>query len=207
MYDEPFEKLQQVITKLVFVLKHLMLVAAKSPNSMYFVAIVCPPKLDEKVRRFKIWMLDHYGCRVAMRTPAHITLIPPFWLEDTNEGLLLQTLSSLQSDLEQLNIRLTEFSHFSKKVIFIGVLSSDGLTQVRSAIEQHFRQTIGDLIKTDDRIATRDLKPGDFISAWEHFRKIPFDESFSTSVISLLKLSPEKWNVIAEKNWKAGHLS
>jgi hypothetical protein len=46
------------------------------------------------------------------------------------------------------------------------------------------------------------MKRGDFISAWEHFRNMPFDESFTTSAISLLKLGPEKWNVIAEKNWR-----
>lgn len=182
--------------------------AVKSPHSMYFAAIVCPPKIDDKIRQCKIWMLDRYGCRVAMRAPSHITLIQPFWLDDTREEFLRQMLSSFQFDHGELDIRLSNFSHFSKRVIFIRVLLSNGLLLVKSAIENHFRQSLGDLIKTDERpftphvsIATRDMKRGDFYGAWDHFGNMPFDESFNTSVISLLKLSPEKWNVIAENNW------
>lgn len=49
-------------------------------HNMYFVAIVCPGQINEKVEQFKQWMKDRFGCVVAMKSPAHITLIPPFWL-------------------------------------------------------------------------------------------------------------------------------
>ena len=180
----------------------------KPPHSMYFVGIVCPGELDKKVHQFKIWMLEHYGCKVALRSPAHITLVPPFWFDESGEDLLLQTLSSFHSDARELVVGLNDFSHFSKRVLFIQILYNNGLNIIKSATELHFRRSLGDIIKLDDRpftphitIANRDLKPSDFIKAWEHFSKKSFDDSFHTSHISLLKLGTEKWNVIAEKNW------
>jgi 2'-5' RNA ligase len=82
------------------------------------------------------------------------------------------------------------------------------LEEIKQQTGRHFIKMFGDSIKTDDRafhphitIANRDLKPSDFIKAWEHFAKNDFNEMFQIRSISLLKLGPDKWNVVGEKNW------
>jgi 2'-5' RNA ligase len=177
---------------------------------MYFVAIVCPEELNKKIVLFKLWMQEKFGCRVALKSPAHITLIPPFWFDESGENILLGIISSFHSKIEELVIQLEGFSHFSKSVLFINIKPNQNLYNIGREIESHFKQRLGAIIKEETRpftphitIATRDLKPGDFIKAWEHFSNKFFEDNFQTNQIFLLKLSPEKWNVIAEKNWKS----
>ena len=177
-------------------------------HSMYFVAIVCPPLVDAKVLQFKLWMKEQIGCFVALKSPAHITLIPPFWLEEARETELVQTLQSFKSDMDEQEIQLDGFSHFGKRVLFVHVKDNPALPEIKSQTEKHFMQSFGDTVKKDDRpfhphvsIANRDMKPGDFEKSWKHFSNKLFKEKFRAKNISILKLSPDKWNVISERNW------
>lgn len=175
---------------------------------MYFVAIVCPPPLNEKVLQFKNWMKDQFGCVAALKSPAHITLIPPFWLDDAGESELLQVLQSFTSDVDELLIQTAGFSHFRKGVLFIAVKDNPDMEQLKKQAETHFVQSFDKLIKQEDRpfhphitIANRDMKLAHFEKAWEHFSTKKFDETFLVKTISLLKLNPGKWNVISGKSW------
>ena len=177
-------------------------------HSMYYVAIVCHPKVNEKVLQFKYWMKEQFGCVVALKSPAHITLIPPFWLEEKKEAELQQALQSLSININEPEIYLEGFSHFSNRVLFIHVKENLALEEIKRQTEVYFIQQFIDSIKTDDRpfhphvtIANRDLNPSDFIKAWEYFSKKEFKETFRTRSISLLKLGPDKWNVIGERKW------
>jgi 2'-5' RNA ligase len=175
--------------------------------SMYYLAIVCPSQVDEKILRCKHWMKEQFGCIVALKSPAHITLIPPFWLEEARETKLLQTLQSFASGMDEFIIQLDGFSHFGKKVLFVHVKEHPAMEELKRQVENHFIQSF-DSIKKDDypfhphiTIANRDLKPGDFEKAWQYFSNKVFKETFRIKTISLLKLSQGKWNVMGEKNW------
>ena len=178
-------------------------------HSMYYVAIVCPAEVDEKVAHCKQWMKEQYSCAVALKSPAHITIIPPFWLENSREAELQKALESFISDMDETEIQLEGFSHFGKKALFIRVKENPALDEIKMQTEIHFIQSFGAIIKVDDRpfhphitIATRDLKPSDFVKAWQHFSNKAFHSSFRTKTISLFKLDSGKWNVISEKSWK-----
>src|SRR5436189_5836537 len=120
-------------------------------HSMYYVAIVCPAEVNEKVLQFKYWMKEQFGCVVALRSPAHITLIPPFWLEQPRETVLQQTLQSLTINMTDPEINLQGFSHFNKKVLFINVKEDPALEEIKRQTEKHFIQEFSSSIKTDDR--------------------------------------------------------
>ena len=177
-----------------------------STHSMYFLAVLCPPSIDEKVQTYKLWMRDRFGCTVALKSTAHITLIPPFWMEHMLEEKLIHTLSHFQTTIPCFEIQMQGFSHFSNRVVFVAVNENPQLGSLRKAVEGHFIQPFHGIIKPDDRpfhphvtIANRDIKPGDFNKAWEHFKRLTFDERFDATSVSLLKLSPGKWNVISEQ--------
>jgi 2'-5' RNA ligase len=174
-------------------------------HKMYFIAILCPPELDKKILQFKNWIKDHFGSVVALKSPAHITLIQPFWLEEILEKNLIDVFSLFKCDLGQLDIQLKGFSFFEKRTIFVSVHEDPALTELKSQTESYFINSFGDAIQKEKRpfcphvtIANRDLKPGDFDKAWQRFAKTEFWESFSTNKISLLKLENGKWEVIRE---------
>jgi 2'-5' RNA ligase len=173
---------------------------------MYFVAVVCPPDLNEKVLVFKQWMKDRFGCIVAMRAPAHITLLRPFWLEVERENELQQLLQSIKTNTTFFELELNGFSSFTNRVIFINVKETLALSELRLAAENVFADHLGSLIKREYRpfhphitIANRDLKPASFEKAWPHFSAREFSEKFVNESVCLLKLNDGKWEVIAEK--------
>ena len=179
-----------------------------APHNMYFVAILCPRPVNEKVLLFKNRMKEQFGCVVALKSPAHLTLVPPFWFGEANEVLLLQSLQSFGSMIDGLEIELGGFSHFGKRVLFVSVKENPALKELKSQVEEHFIKSFSAGIQKDDRpfhphitIANRDLKPFDFEKAWQNFNTREFHEIFVTNTISLLKLRSGKWNVIGEKQW------
>jgi 2'-5' RNA ligase len=177
-------------------------------HAMYFVAIMCPPRLDQYVKQFKYRMRDQFGSVAALKSPAHITIIPPFWLDLDKERQLQETLEAFGSERDELIIQLDGFSAFGKRVLFIRVLENPELEEIKKQVEQHFAGGFGDLIPKDERpfhphitIANRDLKPGDFEKAWLYFSDKNYKKNFSSRTISLLKLTEGNWKVIAEKSW------
>jgi 2'-5' RNA ligase len=175
---------------------------------MYYLAIVCPQAIDQKVSQFKQLMKDRFSCIVAMKSPAHITLIAPFWFDEDREHELVDALASFHSDMETLTLHLAGFNHFNRRVLFVELEAQPALEELREQLSQYFTTRFPGEIKKDLRpfhphvtIATRDLKPGDFIKAWDYFSHQEFTASFTTQTISLLKLSPGKWNVFSEQQW------
>lgn len=175
---------------------------------MYFIAVLCPTELDKKVQQYKLWMKEQFGCIIALKSPAHITLIPPFWLENESEIQLRNIFYAFTSDMPGITIQLNGFDHFSKRVLYVKVEKNPALAELKQQAEAHFISAFTKAIRKEDRafqphvtIATRDMSPSDFYKAWEQLSAQSFMYSFMTNTITLLKLSPGKWNIIAERNW------
>lgn len=180
----------------------------KPSHSMYYIAIVCPSAINEKVLEYKVWMQQQFGCKVALKSPAHITLVAPFYFGSANEKELITALDNFEYNYSPLEIQLNDFAHFGKRVIYIRVVENKELESLHNSINSYFHQLFPSIIKKDDRpfhphvtIANRDIKPSAFVKAWEYFSNRKFEESFTSNTISLLKLSDGKWNSIAQKDW------
>jgi 2'-5' RNA ligase len=181
-----------------------------TPNAnMYFVALVCPPEIDTEIAAFKQWMKDHYQCTVAQKSAAHITLVKPFWIELTWEDYLVGTLRSYSDPAGPFEISLHGFSHFGKRVIYVDVKHTPLLNDLKKRVEAHFIRSFGDSLKREQilfephvTIANRDLKPGDFNKAWEHFRNTRYERTFLADRISLLRLVDGKWIELESKELK-----
>lgn len=175
---------------------------------MYFIAVLCPLELDKKILQYKLWMKEQFGCTVALKAPAHITLIPPFWLEHESEIQLLNSFHAFTSDRQDIQIDLNGFGHFSKRVLYVNVALNPELEALKLQAEAYFTAIFDKAIRKEERvfqphvtIATRDMTPTAFYKAWEQVSKKKIAFSFSANTITLLKLSSGKWNTIAEKNW------
>lgn len=155
-------------------------------------------------------MQQRFGCRNALRSPAHITLIPPFWWSDEREAELQQAVLSFFSNIPPLEIQLNGFSHFKRRVLFIDVVPQPQLGSLRRQLEVHLLQTLPGSIKADDRpfhphvtIATRDMAPEAFQLAWQRLEKELFAAAFIADSITLLRLGTEQWDVNTVHNWQA----
>jgi 2'-5' RNA ligase len=170
---------------------------------MYFIAHVLPPELNLKVLTYKLKMKDKYGCGIGLKSPAHITLIPPFWMNMENEPALISGLNELASTQHLFNITTQGFNCFKPKTIFIQPQLTPGLLRLKSATDDFIHNHPEFNAKTDNRefhphitIATRDLQKKDFAEAWPLFENKSFNEAWEVRSISLLCHNRKDWDVI-----------
>ena len=175
---------------------------------LYFIAIVAPEKIDEQVIQWKKHMLDNFGCKAALRSPAHITLIPPFVMKEETEEALGASLKEFSDKQKPFKIKLLDFSNFRPRVIFVQVIKSKMLTQLKYEMEEFMEQSRLFAFRKETRefhphitLANRDLQKKDFSTAWQYFEKKSYTGSFIAQGISILKSLPEGWRVIQTANF------
>jgi len=172
---------------------------------MYFIAIVAPEHVNRQAQQWKHYMRDHYGCTVALRSPAHITLIPPFWMEQSLEEQLTNDVAAFAVKHVSFEITLKNFDAFKPRVIFVHVEPNEQLLQLKLSLEEHLLARQQYPVKKESRpfhphltIANRDLRKKDFAPAFEHFSKIDYTERFIAGSITILKHAGAAWDVYRE---------
>jgi 2'-5' RNA ligase len=168
---------------------------------MYFIAVVLPKHLDEKVLAYKKEMQKKFDCKVGLKSPAHITIAPPFWMEEEKENSLLQDIKTIAAAVSSFTLTTADFSAFKPRTIFVAVEHSQALNELKKKADNFFRQADYKM-KVENRpfhphitIATRDLHKKDFAEAWPSFQTEKFRESFEAEGLSLLKHNGRNWEV------------
>jgi 2'-5' RNA ligase len=172
--------------------------------ALYFVGVVAPSEINKKVLGWKVYMQKKFGCKVALRSPAHITLVPPFRIAQENEGELAVHLREFSVSQTFLSVQLNGFSSFAPRVIFVRVELSQELASLQKRLEAYLISN-NFPIKLSTRpfhphitIANRDLKKPDYREAFEHFRSKKYSTSFPIAASHLLRSEPDGWQIIGE---------
>jgi 2'-5' RNA ligase len=178
---------------------------------MYFIAAAAPAAINAQVLEWKHYMRDHFGCTVALRSPAHVTLIPPFWMNEELEPQLIDDVAGFASQQFSLDIGLKNFDAFKPRVVFVHVEENEALAKLKSSLEQFLLSKNKYPVKKETRpfhahltIANRDLRKKDFAVAFEHFCKIEYAACFPVHQLTLFKHDGSKWVVHYE--WKFKYL-
>lgn len=177
-------------------------------KQLYYIAVLCPENVNEDILAHKHWMRQNFGCKAALKSPAHITLVPSFLMEKRLEEDLVDTLAAFQFDGPPLDLRLRNFDHFGTGVIFAHVEPNEDLLRLKTALEAHLMRHPDLGIRQEVRtfhahvtIANRDLQEADFQSAWAHFEHQGYEAGFSSSKYALLQLEGAKWEVLHTFKW------
>ena len=175
----------------------------KMNAKMYFLGVLAPPEVNEKILQWKYYMRDHFGCVVALRSPAHITLIPPFWMKEEMEEDLIKDVNSFSIGQQEFQIELQDFDAFKPRVIFAQVNDNPLLSQLQASFLDYLIARQKFPIEKESRpfhphltIANRDLLKKDFAPAFDHFKRISYHYRFPVNEIALLKNQSAKWEVI-----------
>ncbi len=170
---------------------------------MYYLALVAPAEINRQVLVWKNRMKDLYGCVIALRSPAHITLIPPFWMKEDLEENIESAIGIFSKHQEPVVITLKDFSCFKPSVIFVDVLPNEKLQKLKSDLECFLLKADQFPVKKNDRIfhphitiATRDLFKKQFEEAWEYFENKTYTAQWKPGGISLLRHNKKNWDVI-----------
>ena len=171
---------------------------------MYYLSLICPDPPAGTIRAYQEWMYAHFGCRAAMKSPPHITLVPPFWFPEEKEESLKQVLSDFEFDRPAIEIHWNGFNHFGKRVLYVQVGDHPDLQGLESVLSRHLAMNLEALAAPRQQpfhphitIAARDMTPTAYLQAWAHFSGKPFKGSFVSGSISLMKLEPGRWTTEA----------
>jgi len=175
---------------------------------MYFIAIVLPGELNKKVLRWKNFMHKKFGCKVGLKSPAHITLIPPFWMHEEREQRLTADIDDISAYAHLFTIATKKFSAFKPRTIYVEVVENEKLKFLKAAIDKFFSGA-DYKIKTETRpfhphitIATRDLHKKDFYEAWTLFETKKFMSEWEAHALSVLRHNSQNWEVIYTSAFK-----
>ena len=170
---------------------------------MYFIALVAPDLINHDVLKWKQFMKERFDCLVALRSPAHITLIPPFWMEGSLENRLEDALKKFSKQQLSFALELANFGAFKPRVIYVDVVPNEILKDFHSRLQVFLTGTRLFPISKEDHpyhphvtIATRDLHKKSFQEAWTIFKEKEYKASWKADNISLLKHNQKNWEVI-----------
>jgi 2'-5' RNA ligase len=167
----------------------------------YFIAIVTPESINQQVLEWKQYMLRHFNCKVALRSPAHITLIPPFNMPETMHHELEEQLLEFCNEHPSFPIQLRNFAAFKPRVIYVHVQPNTHLSDLQARLEAYLLDSSFPISKEERpfhphvTIANRDLQKDDFPQAWLYFQQLSYEVSFPAKAISLLRHNGQIWEV------------
>ena len=171
--------------------------------NMYYIAIIAPEEINQQVLKWKNFFKEQFGSTVALKSPAHITLIPPFWMKENLESDLISSIEKFSAIKNKFEIILKDFNSFKPKVVFVDIIKSEQLNKLYKSFSDFIYLQDRFPIKKDDRpfhphvtLATRDLYKKAFQEAWEIFSKKKFEALWIVNGISLLRHNKKNWDVI-----------
>jgi 2'-5' RNA ligase len=169
---------------------------------LYFIAIVAPEAINRQVLEWKHYMLQEFKCKVALKSPAHITLIPPFDMPGAMHNELEEVLLQFAAEQPFFPIQLKNFAAFKPRVLYVHVEPNTHLSDLQARLEAFLLKTDFP-VKKEERpfhphitIANRDLQKNDFPLAWQYFQQVSYEVSFVANAISLLKHNGQLWEVV-----------
>ncbi len=172
--------------------------------SLYYVALICPDEVNEQVKAFKHIMFEKYGCKAAAKSPAHITVVPPFRAEDDLEQTLLDFVSAFSIGIVPFEAEMGGYNNFGDRVLFIDVKADERLLQLEKDCMDEFTMQFPSIIfgmkpqfSPHVTIATRDIPEGKLPEAKSYFESNhPFQAGFPVKEIRLVKLEHGDWKVL-----------
>jgi 2'-5' RNA ligase len=168
----------------------------------YFIAIVLPEPLLSKTEAIKHELLEGFGLKGALRSPAHITLHRPFEWKEEKEQALLNKLREFKMPAH-FEIDLHGFAAFKPRVIYVNVVQNAALTSLHTHLKLFAQKELKLFNEVNDErgfhahvtVAFRDLKRSQFERIWSTFGSRPFSGNFTCRGFELLKLN-KRWDVL-----------
>ncbi|OQP47809.1 hypothetical protein A4H97_31080 [Niastella yeongjuensis] len=169
---------------------------------LHFIAIVAPDNINQQVLHWKHYMRDRFLCKVALKSPAHITLISPFDMPENLEPAMQELLLPFAAQQQGFSVHLKNFAAFKPRVIYVDVMPGVALNELKTALETTLLQNNRFLIKKEERpfhphvtIANRGLRKEDFPEAWQYFQHLNYETSFTANTIALLRHNGQVWEI------------
>lgn len=169
-------------------------------NESYFIAITIPEPFNTEIEKLKRNISEEYGTKSVLKSPAHITIVPPFFWG--NEVGLLTIVKEFS--FPSFEIKLHNFGYFDLGVVFIDVEENEKLYQLHKVFNELFFDTYPSLRKKalfpfqpHVTVGNRDWKWNEFTRCWADMKDEKYEAAFPFLKLSLLKNTNGLWQVLS----------
>jgi 2'-5' RNA ligase len=177
----------------------------------YFIAAIPPAYLANYITGIKQSIAEKYDSKAALNQPPHITLVPPFQLEDSKINRVSKVIAEcLQMNTTPFLITLENYSSFPPKVIFMQVVSNSKLIKLASDVNKVLYSE--GLIKSFDydlhphvTVAFKDLTEENYKLAWEEYKDKNVYFDWDLNQLSVLKYVDKQWVVVKDVYYFFGY--
>jgi 2'-5' RNA ligase len=181
---------------------------------LYFFAVIPPEDIQSCVTNIKIDFNERFESSHALKSPPHITLIPPFRYKRRNESTLIKTLDDFSFKESKFRQKLEDFGFYPPRVIFIKVNKSENLKSMFHRFKAYMDEqlNLSSLTRGPIRfsphmtVAFRDLTKENFNKAKSIYQNKNISFEFEVNGISLLKHDGKQWEVIHKSDFKKQNL-
>ncbi len=147
-------------------------------------------------------MKEAYGCRSGHATPIHVTLIPPFKLQEeySTEDLARAIERDLAGSGLGFTAKINNFDAFGDRTLFAKVEQDEKWTCLRDAVYSAVIKAAPGCTKKDQRpftphltVSNRDIPAGVTKDAIEVMNELNLVESFPVNNITIFERKAGRW--------------
>ncbi len=178
------------------------------PEQTHFIGVLLPEELTIRLQGCRDFMHQKYGCRSGHGTPLHVTLVPPFCLDEKMTTADIETaVSQMVSDRKwhPFNAKIDGFDAFGDRTLFAKVLPSAVWTAFRSSVYKTVSALSPGSLRQDNRlfqphitVANRDIPAGVCTEVLESMNQLEMKVTFPVNNITIFERVNKSW-VAAKK--------
>lgn len=167
-------------------------------------AVLLDDESHNYAREIELDLSLQFKTRAGLRQSPHITIKPPFFVEDIEP--FVRYFDNLAKQLEPFEIELQGFDFFEPKVVFLNVVENPTLKKIHKDIVKDLQndfeiepnvQTEGDNVRFHSTVALSDLSEENFYKAKNYVSNKTPHFKFTASTLGMFyHLSPEEGWII-----------
>ncbi|SHM56593.1 2'-5' RNA ligase [Cyclobacterium lianum] len=168
----------------------------------YFIAIVPPEPVKEKITEIKAQVKAEFGVKYALRSPPHITLKMPFVFPEKKEANLEKKLGSFFSQETPFSLSLSGIGKFGERVIYLRVRYPPDLLLMQQRLVRFGKRNLGQKIELSDlnytphlTLAFKDIRKPDFVPLMNFLKSRVSRYDLEVTQVSLLKKTNSIWGL------------
>lgn len=169
-------------------------------EGLHFWALIPPDPVQKEITAFKLEAGRLFHTSKALRSPVHVTLIPPYHGSDRRIRDIDLRVEAVARGFQPFDLVCQGFGCFAPRVIFVALLASNELSLLHQTLMISSQKAEGPALPRPSRfhphmtIAFRDLDRHLFSAAWTHFQSRPYERSWTATGIWRLTHAGASWH-------------
>ncbi|MBR0032751.1 MAG: 2'-5' RNA ligase family protein [Treponema sp.] len=171
-------------------------------NQTHFIGVLLPEDTTLSLEDCRRYMNEAYGCKSGHRTPIHVTLVPPFRLQD--EYATADLAETIQREVIPKALGFTahidNFDAFGDRTLFAKVIPDAQWTKLRDETTKAVLNDFPGCTKKDQRpfqphatVANRDIPKGVMTTALQVMNETNLTEDFPVDNITIFERKGNTW--------------